>query len=178
MPDRAAEMLERVPELRDDPWVALSLADTSKIDDVVSPGGPLEAPPLYYVVRTRLAADTTAAARDLLSRGADPNGTSSEGWTCLSLACSRGDAPLVRVLLEAGAEPNDNDSLYHSMEPVDPACVRLLLEHGAEPNGTNSLAHALDYDRIEQVRLLLDHGADPNEVDNLHHAVFRGRAPR
>ncbi len=177
MPDRAAEMLERVPELRDDPWVALSLADTSKIDDAVKPGGPLEAPPLYYVVRTRLAADTSAAARDLLARGADPNGTSSEGWTCLSLACSRGDAPLVRVLLEAGAEPNDNDSLYHSMEPVDPACVRLLLEHGAEPNGTNSLAHALDYDRIEQVRLLLDHGADPNEVENLHHAVFRGRSP-
>ncbi len=177
MPDRAAEMLERAPGLRDDPWVALSLGDASKVEDASRPGGPLDEPPLYYVARTWLAKDSAAPARALLGRGADPNGTSREGWTCLSLACSRGDDALARVLLDAGAEPNDNDSLYHSMEPVDDTCTRLLLEHGAEVNGTNSLAHALDFDRIDRVRLLLDHGADPNEVPNLHHAVIRGRTP-
>ena len=176
-PDRARALLERSPELRDDPWVALTLGDASRIRDAVAPGGPLPASPLFYVCRSRLADDAARAARDLLARGADPNGTAEEGWTCLSIACARGDADLVRVLLEAGAEPNDNDSLYHSVEPADPACTRLLLEHGAGPKGTNALAHALDYDRVERVRLLLDHGADPNEGFAVHHAVLRGRSP-
>ena len=91
-----------------------------------------------------------------------------------------GDAALARLLLESGAEPNDNDSLYHSLDPADDACTRLLLEHGAQVTGTNALWHALDYDRPERVRLLLEHGGDPNESPEwpaLHHAVIRGRAP-
>ena len=137
-------------------------------------------PPLFYVARSRIAQDAAAAARDLLARGADPNGAGDEEWTNLSIACSRGDAPLVRLLLEHGAEPNDNDSLYHSVESPDDACTRLLLEHGATVVGTNALWHALDYDRIERVRLLLEHGGDPNEASHwpaLHHAVTRGRSP-
>ncbi len=80
----------------------------------------------------------------------------------------------------AGAEPNDNDSLYHSVDPPDSACTRLLLEHGARVTETNALWHALDYDRLEPVRLLLEHGGDPNESPEwpaLHHAVTRGRGP-
>ena len=37
-------------------------------------GGPLGTPPLFYVARSRIARDAAAAARDLLGRGADPNG--------------------------------------------------------------------------------------------------------
>src|SRR3954447_4620099 len=177
MPDRALELLEGSPGLRDDPWVALSLGDTSKTSDARAVGGSLDAAPLFYVARSRIAEDTASAARDLLARGASPNGPTDESWTNLSIACSRGDADLVRVLLEAGAEPNDNDSLYHAMEPRDDACARLLLEHGAVVPGTNALAHALDYDRIERVRLLLEHGADPNEGGTVAFAVFRGRSP-
>src|SRR5204862_6821791 len=106
---------------------------------------------------------TVAAARDLLSRGADPNAPGAEGWTNLSFACARGDAPLVRLLLDAGANPDDEDSLYHAVEPAEPVCLKLLLARGAAVNGTNALHHALDYERLEQVRLLLEHGADPNE---------------
>lgn len=177
LPDRALELLDQAPELRDDAWVALSLGDASRTEDPISPGGPLGVPPLFYVCRSRIASDTVPAARDLLGRGADPNGAAGESWTNLSIACSRGDAGLVRLLLEAGAEPNDNDSLYHSMEPADEACTRLLLEHGAVVPGTNALAHALDYDRIDRVRLLLEHGADPNEGPSIRHAVIRGRSP-
>lgn len=177
MPDRALELLERAPPLRDDPWVALSLGDASKIDDAKTPGGPLDAAPLFYVARSRIARNTAAAARDLLARGALPNGKTAESWTNLSVACSRGDAELVRALLEAGADPNDNDSLYHSMEPAEDDCARLLLEHGAVVPGTNSLAHALDFDRIDRVRMLLEHGADPNEGGLLAHAVLRRRSP-
>jgi ankyrin repeat protein len=178
--DRALELLAATPELRADPWVALTLGDASGIGDARSPGGPLGVPPLFYLARSRIAGDTVTAARDLLERGADPNGAAGEGWTNLSIACSRGDAPLVRLLLEHGAEPNDNDSLYHSVEPPDDACTRLLLEHGATVTGTNALWHALDYDRLEPVRLLLEHGGDPDEATHwpaLHHAVARGRSP-
>jgi ankyrin repeat protein len=177
MPDRVPELLERAPALRGDPWVALTLGDASRVQDAAASGGPLDAAPIFYVCRSRVAANAAAAAGDLLARGADPNVGGPENWTCLSVACSHGDAELVRVLLEAGAEPNDNDSLYHSVEPADPSCTLLLLEHGAEVPGTNALAHALDYDRIDRVRLLLDHGADPNERAPIHHAILRGRSP-
>ena len=76
----------------------------------------------------------------------------------------RGETPPLRgCCWSPGADPNDNDSLYHSLDPADGACTRLLLEHGANVPGTNALAHALDYDRPERVRLLLEHGGDPNE---------------
>ena len=179
-PDRAVEMLEAAPDLREDPWVALTLGDASGIRDARGSGGPLDRPPLFYVARSRLAADNLPAARDLLARGADPNGPGGEEWTNLSIACTRGDAALAQLLLEAGADPNDNDSLYHSADPPDDACMRLLLAHGATVAGTNALWHALDYERLEPVRLLLEHGGDPDESPEwpaLHHAVTRGRSP-
>ena len=176
---QALELLEDAPDLRDDPWVALSLGDPSRIGDAVAPGGPLERPPLFYVARSRIAADTVAAAQALLDLGADPNGPGGEDSTNLSVACSRGDARLVELLLAAGAEPNDNDALYHSVEVPDAACTRLLLAHGAVVPGTNALHHALDYERLEPVRMLLDGGGDPNEHPAwppLHHAVGRARS--
>ena len=104
-PDRALELLAEAPALREDPWVALTLGDASGIRDARSPGGPLGLPPLFYVARSRLAVDNLPAARDLLERGADPNGPGGEEWTNLSIACARGDAPLARLLLESGASP-------------------------------------------------------------------------
>ena len=178
-PDRARELIEAAPGLRDDAWVALTLGDASRIDDAGKPGGPLALPPLFYVARSRIAHDNLPAARDLLARGSDPNGPGGDEWTNLSVACSRGDAPLAQLLLEAGAEPNDNDSLYHSVEPAEDACTRLLLDHGAKVPGTNALWHALDYDRLDRVRLLLEGGGEPNESPDwpaLHHAVIRGRS--
>jgi ankyrin repeat protein len=85
------------------------------------------------------------------------------------------------VLLEAGANPNDGESLYHSTEHPDLACMKLLLRHGAEPNRANALKHILDYEHSEGVQLLLDAGADPNETNEqgntaLHWAVWRGRS--
>jgi ankyrin repeat protein len=179
-PDRALELLDAAPDLRGDPWVALSLGQVPDGLVATAPGGPLAQPPLFYVARSRLAPDTVPAARLLLDRGADPNGPAGDEWTNLSIAGSRGDAPLVRLLLEAGAEPNDNDSLYHAVEPADDGCLRLVLEHGAVVRGTNALWHALDFDRFGPVQLLLEHGGDPNESAEwpaLHHAVTRGRGP-
>ncbi len=89
----------------------------------------------------------------------------------------RHDPELTRALLEAGANPDDGESLYHATEAESPECVRILLEHGAQTSGTNAVAHALDEERLEHVRLLLEHGADPNEGFYVAHAVRRGRGP-
>ena len=83
--------------------------------------------------------------------------------------------------LEAGANPNDSESRYHSTEHRDLACVRVLLRHGATPTGTNALKHMLDREDIEGLKLLLASGANPNEVNDrgetaLHWAVWRGRS--
>jgi ankyrin repeat protein len=87
------------------------------------------------------------------------------------------DPELTRVLLEAGADPDDGESLYHATESRSADCLALLLAHGADPAGTNALAHALDDERLEHVRLLLEAGADPNEHAHVAHAVRRGRGP-
>jgi ankyrin repeat protein len=87
------------------------------------------------------------------------------------------DPELTRLLLAAGADPDDGESLYHATEAPSPECVRLLLAHGAETRGTNALAHALDEDREPHVQALLEAGADPAEGALLAHAVRRGRGP-
>ena len=43
----------------------------------------------------------------------------------------RYDPELTRALLDAGANPNDGESVYHSTEAESPECLRILLEHGA-----------------------------------------------
>jgi len=92
-------------------------------------------------------------------------------------------------LLDQGADPNDNESLYHATELDHTRALELLLKHGARPDGTNALPRALDFDNMAKVRLLLDAGADPNiaepdhpsgvpmnTIPSLHQAVRRGRS--
>ena len=64
------------------------------------------------------------------------------------------------MLLDAGADPNDGESLYHALE--DPACTRLLLEHGARIAESNALYRAIDFGDNTALKLLLAHGGDPN----------------
>ena len=71
------------------------------------------------------------------------------------------DVVLTRLLLARGANPNDGESLYHSLE--NPSCTKLLLEAGARVTGTNALYRSLDLDDPEPLRLLLAHGGDANE---------------
>jgi hypothetical protein len=88
------------------------------------------------------------------------------------------DPEMTRLLLVAGANPNDGESLYHSMGSAQ--CVRLLLDHGARPD-SNILANAIAHANLEAVRGLLEHGADPNEAGAQRIApllfAIRGRRP-
>ena len=175
---RADALLAAEPEIGRDPWAALVLG-RGWDGEANAPGGPRDWAPLLYVCHSVYA--SAPLARDLLARGADPNATfANEHGEMSALYGAAGvvhDPEVTRVLLEAGANPDDGESLYHSTEAPDPACTRLLLQHGAATAHTNALAHALDGERIEHVRALLEAGADPTEGAMLAHAVRRGRGP-
>jgi ankyrin repeat protein len=160
--------------LEADPWLGLVLGRGWE-GDVSAPGGPLGWAPLLYVTHSCFAPVELAAS--LLARGADPNAYFENEYGRMSAlygAAGVVHSPeMTRLLLEAGADPNDGESVYHSVEAADPACLGLLLEHGGNPS--DGLAHALDFDRVEPVRMLLEAGADASDV--LGHAVRRGRGP-
>jgi uncharacterized protein len=97
-----------------------------------------------------------------------------EGFSPLGLGAFLGGAEVVRVLLEAGVEADDDaDNQFH-VRPVNSAAashdhesMRLLLEAGADPNaqqqgGFTPLHEAAHSDDVEMARLLLDAGADPS----------------
>jgi ankyrin repeat protein len=176
--ERAESILGAQPELEHDPWVKLVLGRAWD-GDPNTPGGPRGWAPLVYACHSCFP--TTDLARELLRRGADPNGYFVNEYGNMSAlygaAGIRHDPELTRALLEAGANPDDGESVYHSTEAESPDCLRILLEHGAQTADTNALAHALDDERLEHVRLLLEYGADPNDGFCVAHAVRRGRGP-
>ncbi len=175
---RAEAMLAASPELADDPWAALTLGRGWR-GDASAPGGPRGWAPLLYVCHSCFP--SVSLARELLAGGADPNASFENEYGSMSALYGAAgvahDPELTRVLLEAGANPDDDESLYHATESPSAACLELLLAHGAATRGTNALAHALDDERLEHVRLLLAGGADPNEGAIVAHAVRRGRDP-
>ena len=175
---RAELLLAAEPELEDDPWVQLVLGREWHGDPNAS-GGPLGWAPLVYACHSCF--ETTAVALDLLARGADPNGFFVNEYGRMSVlygaAGRRHDAELTRALLNAGADPDDGESLYHSTEAESPECTRILIEHGAQVTGTNAIPAALDNERLEHVRLMLEHGGDADEGPYVAHAVRRGCGP-
>ena len=179
-----------MPGLTDDVWVACAagnLDDVSRaVDDdsswVSREGGPFRLPPLVAVTHSRLGtfpemrAGLRAFAARLLRAGADPNGrifnrfppasraTPDEHGPLSALYGATGvscDPVLTGLLLNAGADPNDRETLYHSLENLE--CTRLLLQSGASVDGTNTLGRALDMPDAAAVELLLASGGDPNE---------------
>lgn len=121
--------------------------------------------------------DRILAIADLLRQnGADANESyaeeaGSDHWlSALYGALGHADnMPLAEWLLRHGANPDDNESLYHAVELDHTEGLKLLCRYDVNPARTNALARALDFDRIEPVRILLEHGADPNEGLDHHH---------
>ena len=176
---RAEMLLAARPEIARDRWAALTLGRGGWTGDANAPGGPLSWAPLLYACHSCFT--TTEIGRDLLARGADPNAFFVNEYgnmpALYGAAGVRHDPELTRALLEAGASPDDNESLYHAAYADSPECVRLLLEFGATVDGTNALAAAIDNDHVEHVRLMLEAGGDPNYAGLVAHAVRRGCGP-
>ena len=121
------------------------------------------------------AAATGRADRLSALLDADPEALDArtpEGFTPLGLAAFLGGPEVVRVLLERGADANDDADNQFGVRPVNAAAaahdhetMRLLLDAGADPDarqqaGFTPLHSAAHTDDVEMARLLLDRGAD------------------
>ncbi len=108
-------------------------------------------------------------------------------------ACVANDLDEVKRLLEAGADPNDGESVYHSAQLNHRACLEILLSHGANLSSRHAtyrntplyfLAGHRESERGAAcaalgMQWLLEHGADPNVAsEDLEetplHAIARG----
>jgi ankyrin repeat protein len=113
-------------------------------------------------------------AQMLLYAGANVRATTRlGGYTPLFLASKSGHAPVINVLLTAGADAKAAVAggltpLMMAASSGEPEAVRLLVEHGADLNareserGQTPLAFAAVFDRPEAIRILLQHKADVN----------------
>ncbi|PKO65656.1 MAG: hypothetical protein CVU22_18785 [Betaproteobacteria bacterium HGW-Betaproteobacteria-16] len=190
-PSVAARLLEENSALPgDDPYLACAIGDVSALRRanardpawVHCEGGPLRLPTLVAVTHSGLAKlpgfleRLRDCAKFLLAAGASPNQSIGSRWPPATLTAPSAterlsalygaagktfDPELTRLLLDAGADPNDGESLYHSL--AAPACTQLLLNAGARIAGTNAMYRALDLDDAGVLQMLLDHGGDPNE---------------
>ncbi len=215
-PRVAARVLAESPDIAaGSPYLACVIGDEDALRAATAadpawvnrPGGPLRLPPLVAVTHSSLCRVPEfrerlhGCARFLLAAGVDPNQRIGLRWPPASVnapddehplsalygaAGKNHDLELTNMLLEAGADPNDGESLYHSLEGF--VCTRVLLEHGARIAGSNALYHALDFDNLASLELLIEYGADANErlVNSAHTewgspllwAIKRRRSPR
>jgi uncharacterized protein len=96
-----------------------------------------------------------------------------DGFTALQLAAFFGQPAAVRILLQAGADPNAVSRNDMRIQPLhaatangNPETIRLLVDAGADPNarqkgGFTPLQARAQCGDAAMVRLLLDRGADP-----------------
>ncbi|MBN9885806.1 ankyrin repeat domain-containing protein [Salipiger abyssi] len=190
----AAQLLEDTPDLADGLFglqcalyrreaVAAALAENPAL--AVARHGPRS--PILHLAFSRwiherpgLEADMLAVAELLLAHGADVNDgyPHREGeahlLSALYGAIAADNMPMVRWLLEQGADPDDGESLYHATELGHHEGLRMLLAHGADPAGTNALLRALDFNDHAAVEMLIARGA---RVDEFNAEEVGGEAP-
>jgi len=170
-----------------------------------SRGGPRNWEPLLYAVYSRFNSalaerSTLEVVRLLLRHGADPNaGFLWDGFylfTALTGVFGEGESgsvnqpehpqcnALARLLLDAGADPNDNQTLYNRMFRSGTAHLELLFEYGLGKDGNGvwfkRLGHRLDSpaqmleaqlcwaaqnNHFDRVQLLVRHGVNVNKPD-------------
>jgi hypothetical protein len=208
-PARARRLLADDPQLaQHDIYSACAAGDATAVASFLDRdpglvnrrGGIYRWEPLLYACYSRLERDrrrsTLDVGRLLLTRGADPNtGFLWDGrylFTALTGAFGRGEDwdnqlphpewhALATLLLEAGADPNDGQTLYNRHFRPDDAHLELLFAHGLGRSVDSPWAARLG-DRIEppskllvqelcwaaahgfphRVRLLVERGVDVN----------------
>jgi ankyrin repeat protein len=154
-------------------------------------GGPHQWDALTYICFSRyLRIDKTrsesfiAAARALLEAGAGAN----TGWTeyiddpprpipesviygAAGLAQNPG---LTKLLLDYGADPNDEETPYHVPETYDNTVLQILLDSRRfnEASLATVATRKCDWHDEKGLKLALEHGANPNYITGWKHSPF------
>ena len=132
----------------------------------------------WHAVDPARAEGLAATARLLLDAGADV-GAASGGrgrgrWSplrCVVASANVGSVnePVLRLVLEHGARPDDHDVYLAAFAGEDHRCLRLLLEYAdADALAGNALAGVIGARDLEGVRLVLEAGADPRRYLSDH----------
>jgi ankyrin repeat protein len=111
--------------------------------------------------------------KELLARPeVDINDANEDGVTALMAAAKNGSAPMVRLLLQMGAEIGKEDcwgrvAISHAKGA---AVTAIFLDRGAECDHTDEIGwtplfRSAMHNDVVQARLLLKAGADPNSTD-------------
>jgi ankyrin repeat protein len=203
-PQAAAALLDLHPEIATasvhamaaaneaDAMRAAITADPTLVDQ---PGGPHRWVPLLYAAYARVPGRSTLdTARVLLGAGADPNaGSLWDGtypFTALTGVLGGGEEgqprhpdglAFARLLLEAGASPNDTQAIYNGTFSPDNSHLELLFEFGLGTGDPGpwpprlgpraatvadylqlNLEWAVQHFFVDRVRLMLEHDVDPN----------------
>jgi ankyrin repeat protein len=90
---------------------------------------------------------------------------------------------LTRLLLERGADPNDEETPYHAPEGYDNAALEVLVESGrlSEDSLATILLRKCDWHDADGIAWLLERGVDPNRMTRwgtaaIHHALLSDNA--
>lgn len=204
--ERAEAIRARHPEVaRSSIYAAAMIADEAAVGDFLArdpalasaKGGPFGWDALTYLCFSRyLRLDTRRSeafvrtARALLDAGANAN----TGWhetidtpprqiiesAIYGAAGVAQHAGVTRVLLECGADPNDEETPYHVAETRNNTVLRILLDSNRlnADSMTTLLLRKADWHDLEGMRLLLEKGLDPNRLSPwsysaLHQSVRR-----
>lgn len=212
---QARELLAQNPSIVSDTiYTAATAGDVATVSQLLSGnpklatlrGGPYNWEPLLYAAYSRLNIEdpkhsTLEVAQLLIQNGADANAgflwDSHYLFTALTGAFGEGEAgpmhqpehqycyQLARLLLEAGADPNDSQTLYNRMFTGGTRHLELLFEFGLGKGGDGvwfkrlgdrldspremlqqQMGWAAKYNQIERMKLLIDHGVDVNAADS------------
>lgn len=163
----------------------------------IAKGGPHEWDALTYLCFSRyLRLDQTRsqsfveAARALLEAGA----SAKTGWVeyidnpprpvsepvIYGAAAIARNPELTKLLLDYGADPNDEETPYHVPESYDNTVLQLLLDSGRlnETSLATIAARKADWHDDKGLKLALEHGANPNYLTRwkrspFHHSILR-----
>jgi ankyrin repeat protein len=133
--------------------------------------------------RTR-SAGFVRTATALLDAGANPN----TGWhemnhqpspewesALYGAAGVAHDTELTRLLLERGADPNDEETPYHAPETYDNDAMQVLVKSGklSDDSLATMLLRKADWHDHDGIRFLLEHRADPNRMTRWQHTALQ-----
>lgn len=205
-------MLDQQPEhIGQDIYTASIIGDTDTVRYLLKQdptlvgqkGGPRNWDPLLYLCYGRVISpvddhNILETARVLLAEGADPNTNFTYPYgsifTAVTGALGEGERgpfnqpphqysfELAKLLLDAGANPNDGQALYNCMLEASDETIKLLLSYGLNAEHKvnwvkNSqdgmldflLGYAVKRNFELRVVLLLEHGANPDSRDFYNH---------